>query len=121
MPRAPFRRWRTSAGVACATGVAAVLLVGGCSGSGGVDEGATVSAPVLTLPSSTTATPSGSSTTRSTPSTTTAAVVPATSTIATNLDVPWSIAFLPEGSALVTLRDKAQLLHITPGHAPRVL
>ena len=128
MPRAPLRRWRTSAGAAATTGVAALLLVGGCSGTDGSGDGASVTAPVLTTSSAATSTPSSSSTTTSTTPTTTRtttsptkAAVPATSTIARNLDVPWAIAFLPDGSALVTVRDRAQLLHIRPGHAPTVL
>ncbi len=44
-----------------------------------------------------------------------------TATIAKGLDVPWAIAFLPDGSALVTLRDKAQLLHVRAGRSPVVL
>jgi glucose/arabinose dehydrogenase len=43
------------------------------------------------------------------------------STIATGLDVPWAVGFLPDGAVLVTLRDRAQVLRIPPGGSPRVL
>lgn len=36
------------------------------------------------------------------------------SDVVTGLDVPWSIAFLPDGDALVTLRDEAEVVRVTP-------
>src|ERR687889_323714 len=36
------------------------------------------------------------------------------STLATDLEVPWSFAFLPGGDALVTERDSGKLLRISP-------
>jgi glucose/arabinose dehydrogenase len=35
-------------------------------------------------------------------------------TIASDLAAPWSVAFLPDGSALITERDKAEVVHLTP-------
>jgi glucose/arabinose dehydrogenase len=39
-------------------------------------------------------------------------------TITTGLPVPWGLAFLPDGSALVTLRDRGEVLHVAEGAKP---
>lgn len=38
-----------------------------------------------------------------------------TEVVARDLDVPWDITFLPDGEALVTLRDSAQIVRIADG------
>ena len=38
---------------------------------------------------------------------------PAPSVLLTDLEVPWDVAFLPDHTALMTLRDKAQVLHVS--------
>ncbi len=80
--------------------------------SGGVDPVTfpTASEPLGSSASTPGATPS--------PSSTTAPPLPATRTIATGLPLPWGLAFLPDGTALVTLRDQAEVLHISEGAGP---
>ncbi|WP_460936248.1 PQQ-dependent sugar dehydrogenase [Phycicoccus ginsengisoli] len=130
-PRPTTRAVRALAAGSAA--VVALLVATGCSGSPSSDG--TVTAPSLsttaardgstsgtTPPTSGGTSSSGAGSPTGTSSSTSSTVTrPAVVTVARDLDVPWSVAFLPDGSALVTLRDRAQLLHVREGSAPVVL
>ncbi|RAY12369.1 PQQ-dependent sugar dehydrogenase [Actinomadura craniellae] len=77
------------------TATAAVLLLAGCSDS--PPTGGPTTPPPL---------PSTSSPGQR---------LPQVRVLATGLAVPWAVAFLPDGDALVTERDSARLLRVTQG------
>ena len=81
----------------------------GCAGAG--DGAASAPAPA---PATSSTSPPGTVATSGSPRASTAAVT----TIATGLAVPWGLAFLPDGSALVTLRDQAEVRHVSQSARP---
>jgi glucose/arabinose dehydrogenase len=82
---------------------AAVLAVGGCAfGQPKPDEAG--APPKFPTPSASPSPSAGSATDQEV----------AVSVLAKNLRVPWGIAFLPDGGALVTERDSAKILKVGP-------
>jgi glucose/arabinose dehydrogenase len=104
--------------------VAVGALLAGCTGppdearttgasAGGSSAGAVPTAATTTSPTvapKPSATPSPTAGIREVPT----VAVTSVSDIATGLDVPWGIAFLPDGRAVVTLRGEARLLIVGP-------
>jgi len=103
---------RTGPRLGLAVATAGAMLLGACSGD---EPGAQPPAPSIA------AAPSASGP-ESAPAPSPAGTPDLSAepeTLATGLDVPWGLAFLPDGSALVALRDEARIMQITPGSKPR--
>ncbi|MCI2239367.1 PQQ-dependent sugar dehydrogenase [Paenibacillus sp. TRM 82003] len=106
-------------------GVLSVLLLAAACGGTGGGERTPPTGPAGTLSSPAASTPAAStpaaSTTGSTPAPSAAGGVPGTPVdVTTGLDVPWGLAVLPDGTALVTLRDEARVVRTGPGVLSRV-
>jgi glucose/arabinose dehydrogenase len=86
---------------------AGATLLAGCSA--GDDEQPQPPAPSFAAAPSTSASGSPSAASTGTPD------LSSPQTLATGIDVPWGMAFLPDGSALVGQRDRAVILQVTPG------
>ncbi|HEY3507427.1 MAG TPA: PQQ-dependent sugar dehydrogenase [Actinocatenispora sp.] len=95
MTDAPRRRRVLAAGV---TGLLALVASAGCA-FGPPDESSQGTPPKLPTPSTSPSSDDGGATVQ---------------VIAKNLAVPWGIAFLPDGSALVTQRDKRTIIKLGP-------
>ncbi|GAA4499028.1 PQQ-dependent sugar dehydrogenase [Actinoallomurus oryzae] len=79
--------------------IAGALVLAGCSSGGSPRAGGTTPPPAGSPPASPAASVARLGTPRD---------------LVTGLSVPWAIAFLPGGDALVTERDTARLLRVTP-------
>jgi glucose/arabinose dehydrogenase len=104
---------------AVAATLVTLLALAGCSTQGDPDGlGATSPEP---QPSTQTGQPSTPDTGSAAPSPSGPARPRVVGTVARDLVVPWGIAFLPDGTALVSERDTTKVLAISPGGRPRTV
>ncbi len=109
-------------------GAGAGLLIAGCGSPSGATGGTgsgtwaatSSSTPPAEAPTTNASTPPGSSTATATPALSASRLAVA-GTIATGLKAPWGLAMLPDGTALVTERDTAQVVRVRSGAAPETL
>jgi glucose/arabinose dehydrogenase len=95
---------------------AAAALLAGCTGPSGPGptNGPTGPAASSDAPGAGTATPGPNPASTATIHDVPTVHVSSVSDVATGLPVPWGIAFLPDGRAVVTLRDEARLVLVAP-------
>lgn len=106
----PSTKARTPGAVAALAAVASgavLLLVSACSGAAGAGGEATGTPPATASTSVEVAGP--------------AMHVAVTGAIATGLNTPWGLGFLPDGTALVTERDTGTIVSIEPDRAQRAV
>jgi glucose/arabinose dehydrogenase len=96
--RSWYRRSRSVVGAACA-----MLLLAGC-GLGEPDQGPEITPPRFPTPSDSPPPPDPE-------------ITDVHRVIATDLAIPWDVAFLPDGAALVTERATGRILQVGPDSA----